>query len=129
MVLVLACFGGAIAGGLLNALAWRDGLFAVAVLFVIRPIATLAGFARSAEPLPVRLALGFLGIRGLGPFYSMAHAPNGGLSPEVGHRLWAVAGLVVLLSMIVCGIGAERIMGRLDRLCLQDGLRQGQASR
>lgn len=129
MVLVLACFGGAIAGGLLNGLTWQDGLFAVVVLFVIRPVATLAGFARSAEPLAERLALGFLGIRGLGSFFYMAYVLNHGLPAEFGQRLWAVTGLIVLLSMVVYGIGSRRIMQRLDALCDPAAARQGEASR
>ncbi|MDI3305493.1 MAG: cation:proton antiporter [Acetobacteraceae bacterium] len=129
MVLVLAAFGGAIAAGLLNALTWLDGVFAVAVLFVIRPLATLTGFIRSTEPLAVRLALGFLGIRGLGSFFYMAYALNHGLPGEFGQRLWAVTGLVVLLSLIAYGVGAERIMRRLDKLCSQGASRSGRVSR
>lgn len=116
MVVVLGLLGVAIAGGLLAPLNWAALGFAAVTLFVVRPLSCLVGFLGSGQPRLVRLAVGYFGIRGLGSLYYMSYAARTGHlhDPE---RLWAVVGLVVLLSMIVYGISANPIMQRLDARC------------
>lgn len=119
-VLILTLFGGALAEGLISSLTGREIVFALIALFLLRPLAMLLAFAGSRHPMPVRLAVGFFGIRGLGSLYYTAYAINEGHAADP-ERLWRITGLVVLLSVIVYGVSAGPIMNLLDRLRKQHG--------
>lgn len=113
-VIVLVLFGGAIAGGLLAPLT-PAGVFAgIAIVLLVRPVLGLLAFARSAVPFRERLALGFFGIRGVATFFYLAWALNSAdfQAPEL---LWAMAGLVVLGSVVVHGISSSPVMRYFDR--------------
>ena len=114
MVLVLAFFGAALAGGLLAPVGWAEAAFAALVLLAVRPLATLAAFLGAATPARERLAMGYFGVRGLGSLFYAAYAANQrGLDhvPE----LWAVVGLTVLASVVLYGVSTDAAMRLLDR--------------
>ncbi|HEX5953574.1 MAG TPA: cation:proton antiporter [Rhodanobacteraceae bacterium] len=113
--LVFGLFGGAIASGVLDGIGWREAAFAVLALLVVRPLAALLGFVGSKHPMPVRLALGYFGIRGLGSLYY--------ISREVGANphhnplgLWSVTALTVLFSIALYGVTARPVLRVLDRI-------------
>lgn len=112
--LVLALLGGAVAGGVLAPIGWAEVLFALGVLIVVRPAATLIGFIGSPQPWPVRLAAGYFGIRGLGSLYYMTYAENS-TRLDRSADLWGVVSLTVLFSIVLYGVTADPIMGWLDR--------------
>jgi NhaP-type Na+/H+ or K+/H+ antiporter len=114
MLLVLVLFGGAIASGLFDTLTWTDAAVALAVLFIVRPLAGMVALLGSPHPLRDRALIAFLGIRGIGSFYYLAYGVNHG---EFGdsERLWAVTGLIVLLSIILHGVTSTPLMRRLDQ--------------
>jgi len=115
MMLVLVLFGGAIATTQLFAnVTWTDVLAALAIVFLIRPFAGWVSLIGSGHPLRERGLISFFGIRGIGSFYYLAYGVNHG---EFGssERLWAIAGLVVLISIVVHGISATPAMRWLDR--------------
>jgi NhaP-type Na+/H+ or K+/H+ antiporter len=62
-----------------------------------------------------KLTLAFFGIRGMGSFYYLAYGLN---HMEVGgrERMWAVMGLVVLISILMHGLTVTPVMRGLDRL-------------
>jgi sodium/hydrogen antiporter len=68
----------------------------------------------SGHPARERGLISFFGIRGIGAFYYVAYGINHG---EFGssERLWAMTGLVVLLSIVIHGISATPAMRWLDR--------------
>lgn len=115
MMLVLVLFGGAITmSGLFANLTWSDAIAALVIVFLIRPLAgwiALVGTGRRARE---RGLIAFFGIRGIGSFYYLAYGINHG---EFGssERLWAIAGLVVILSIVVHGVSATPAMRWLDR--------------
>jgi NhaP-type Na+/H+ or K+/H+ antiporter len=111
---VLILFGGAISTGLLGAAGWSGLFAAVAVVLVVRPLTGMIGLARVPVPKRERLAIAFFGIRGIGSFYYLAYAlyQTGFADAE---RLWAITGLVVLISVVVHGVTASPVMHRLDR--------------
>ncbi|HEX8754709.1 MAG TPA: cation:proton antiporter [Steroidobacteraceae bacterium] len=113
MALVLALLGAAIAAGLLAPLRWPALAFAAVTLFAVRPLSCFVGFIGSRQPRPVRLAIGYFGIRGLGSLYYMSYAGGTGELQDV-QQLWAVVALVVLLSVVIYGISANPIMQQLD---------------
>lgn len=114
MLLVLVLFGGAIATGLFSSLTWRDGLVALAVILVVRPVAGWVALLGSGLPRRDRALLSFLGIRGIGSFYYIAYALNHGSFGD-SERLWAVTGLVVLMSILVHGVTSTPLMRMIDR--------------
>ena len=114
MLLVLVLFGGAIATGLFASLTWRDALVALAVILVVRPLAGWLSLLGSGLPQRDRALLSFLGIRGIGSFYYIAYAVNHGRFGD-SERLWAVTGLVVLMSILVHGVTSTPLMRMIDR--------------
>lgn len=114
MMLVLVLFGGAITTGLFANITWNDCFVALAVVFLIRPLAgwiSLLGSGHSAKACGL---ISFLGIRGIGSFYYVAYGVNQGQFAS-SERLWAITGLVVLTSIVVHGISATPAMRLMDR--------------
>ena len=114
LVGMLLGFGGLLASGILSALTVPAALVALAVVFVVRPVAGLVGMLGSGLPWPGRWAVAFLGVRGMGTIYYIAygqtHADFLGLDV-----IWATAAFAILISIIVHGLAADLIMRRLER--------------
>ncbi|MCW1432196.1 cation:proton antiporter [Novosphingobium sp. JCM 18896] len=114
MMVVLILFGGAIVGGLLRPLRWEDWLAAAAIILVVRPIAGMVALKGLQASLREKLMLAFFGIRGVGSFYYLAYAINHSEVVEAS-RLWAIVGLVCLLSILLHGLTVTPLMRSLDR--------------
>ncbi|MBB4001252.1 cation:proton antiporter [Aurantimonas endophytica] len=115
MMMLLVLFGGALVTGLLAPLTWGDALAAVVILLVVRPVTGLVGLVGLNPSWSEKLTLAFFGIRGVGSFYYLAYGLN---HMEVAgvERLWAIVGLVVLMSVLLHGLTVTPIMRMLDRL-------------
>ncbi|WP_436343527.1 cation:proton antiporter [Natronorubrum sp. FCH18a] len=105
MALVMVFFGGAIVGGLLEPLTVETFVVAVAIVFVVRPLAGAIGFLGFDRDPAERATIAFFGVRGIGSFYYLAHGLNEAAFPDAG-LLWAIVGAVVLMSIVVHGITA-----------------------
>ena len=114
MLLVLVLFGGAITTGLFASVTWNDFFVALAVVFLIRPAAGWISLQGSGHPAKERGLISFFGIRGIGSFYYIAYGVNHGQFSS-SERLWAITGLVVLISIVVHGISATPAMRLMDR--------------
>ena len=115
MMILLVLFGGAISSG--NLLGTMDGavvLFALLVLFVVRPVCGWISLAGLARPPGERGAISFFGVRGLGSAYYLAYG-LGHAGFEQPERLWTAAGLVVLVSIVIHGVAVTPVMRHLDR--------------
>lgn len=114
MMVLLLFFGGALVSGLLAPLKWVDVLLAIVILLLVRPLAGLISLAGFKVSFAEKLTLAFFGIRGVGSIYYLAygfnHAPF-----EGAERLWAIVGLIVLLSILLHGLTVTPIMRKLDR--------------
>lgn len=119
MLLVLVLFGGAIATGVFAKVTWTDCLAALAVIFLIRPIAGWISLMGSGIPANARGVIAFFGVRGIGSFYYVAYGINHGQFGS-SERLWAITGLVVLISILVHGISATPAMRWIDRARIRD---------
>lgn len=112
---LLILFGGAITTGLLTALRWQDVLAAIAIVVVVRPVAGWLGLLGTRAGRLERRAIAFFGIRGVGSFYYLSHSLN-----QIGFsdvdRLWAIVGLVVVISIVVHGATATPAMRKLDQM-------------
>jgi sodium/hydrogen antiporter len=114
MMVLLLMFGGALMSGLLAALQWIDVFAALVILLVIRPVAGWIGLIGFPAAAGEKFTLAFFGIRGVGSIYYLAYGLNH-LSLPNGERLWAIMGLVVLLSILLHGLTVTPIMRNLDR--------------
>ncbi|MFT4118373.1 cation:proton antiporter [Bradyrhizobium sp.] len=114
MVIVLVIFGDAVASGVLTALRWEDALAGAAMLLLIRPITGWIALLGNPFPAAGRALIAFFGIRGLGTFYYLAYAMNRAHFEEAP-RLWALASLVVLASVILHGVTSTPVMNWVDR--------------
>lgn len=120
---VLLMVGVSITDGTLRAADWRSVVVAFAVVLVIRPLAGWAALAvgrwRMADeahrPLEgrERALTAFFGVRGVGTLYYLAYAVGQASFPEE-RWLWATAILTIAVSVVLHGIAATPLMGRLE---------------
>ncbi|SDE17776.1 NhaP-type Na+/H+ or K+/H+ antiporter [Paracoccus isoporae] len=116
LALLLLMLGVAVAQGLLAHLSPELVILAVLVITVIRPLAGWIGLIGSDLPHRQRVAISVLGIRGIGTFYYLSYALNNApFEIELGRELWAVSGLIVLISVVLHGIWAPGIIQMADR--------------
>lgn len=114
MMVVLVLFGGALASGLLAPLRPLDWVAAAIIVLVVRPLTGLIGLIGFERPMREKLILAFFGIRGVGSFYYLAYGLNN--APfEDGDRLWAIVGLICLMSILLHGITVTPVMRMFDR--------------
>lgn len=114
MMVVLLLFGGAIVSGLFTPLQWVDVGAAILILLVVRPVTGLLGLIGLRADMSEKLTIAFFGIRGVGSFYYLAYALNH-MTLDGAGRLWAIIGLVALLSVLLHGLTVTPIMRLLDR--------------
>lgn len=114
LMLILVLFGGALAGGLLAPLTWAGAAFAAVTLFLIRPAAAYVSLIGFKRPFHEKAIISFFGIRGLGTIYYLAYALS--KAPQQGQEIiWAAAGLVILISILLHGAIVTPVMKRFDR--------------
>lgn len=93
---------------------WRALPLALALFFVIRPLAVLIFLVKTPTTEIQRLMMGWFGIRGIGSLYYLAYSLNHGLSSNIAE----VTGLtlsVVALSILVHGISSQPILDLYER--------------
>lgn len=115
MMVILVGFGAAlVGGGLLGALTWQGGAFAVLALFVVRPVCGWLSLLGSGRPASERAVISFFGIRGLGTIYYLAFGLNHA-GFEQADLLWSAAGLTILVSIFLHGVTVTPVLRYLDR--------------
>ncbi|MEI5668446.1 cation:proton antiporter [Bosea sp. CCNWLW174] len=125
MMVLLLAFGGALVSGLLTPLSGIDVVLALVILLVIRPVTGLIGLIGHDANWTERLTLAFFGIRGVGTIYYLAYGLNHMGVVEGGERLWAIVGLIILMSILMHGITVTPVMRLLDRRRAHDPDRNG----
>ena len=113
MMVLLILFGGALVSGLLTPIIWVDVVVALVVLLVIRPVTGWIGLLGWAGDRDEKLTLSFFGIRGVGSIYYLAYGINH-MPVANAERLWAIVGLIILLSILLHGLTVTPIMRSLD---------------
>ena len=113
-MVVLILFGGSLVSGLLDHLTWEGALVGLAFVLVIRPLTSMLVLIGRKVRVRERLAISFLGIRGIGSFFYLSFGLH-----QTGfdnkEELWAIAGFIVMVSIVVHGITAYPIMHYLDK--------------
>ncbi|MEV0950319.1 cation:proton antiporter [Promicromonospora sp. NPDC050249] len=113
-VAVVVLLGGAVARGLFDDVGWFDVGLALVFLLVVRPLAGWLSLTPGRTGSRDRAVIAFFGVRGIGTLYYVAYALEHSTFPGEG-RIWGIAGLVVVGSIIIHGIGATPVMAALDR--------------
>ena len=109
LVGVLFAFGGMLASGVLSALTWQGAAIGLALIFVIRPLGGLISELFCGLPFPGRVAIAFLGIRGMGSIYYLAYGQNNGDFAQLD-ILWAVVSFTIAASILIHGVSAAALM-------------------
>jgi NhaP-type Na+/H+ or K+/H+ antiporter len=86
---------------------------ALAFLLVIRPLAGWLGLTPGKTGPGERAVIAFFGVRGIGTLFYVAFAVAEGSFD--GPQIWALAALVVALSIVLHGMAATPAMAALDR--------------
>ena len=110
---LLLLLGGAIVNGLLAPLTWGGVLVALALLLVVRPLTGWLALRGAPGTRAEHGVIAFFGIRGIGSLYYLSYALASAEFPQP-ERMWAIAGLVILVSVVVHGVAATPVMQRLD---------------
>jgi NhaP-type Na+/H+ or K+/H+ antiporter len=110
---LLLLLGGAIVNGLLAPLTWGGALVALALLLVVRPLTGWLALRGAPGTRAEHGVIAFFGIRGIGSLYYLSYALGSAEFPQP-ERMWAIAGLVILVSVVVHGVAATPVMQRLD---------------
>jgi NhaP-type Na+/H+ or K+/H+ antiporter len=87
---------------------------ALALLFIIRPLATLICLIGSPTTVVQRSLMGWFGIRGIGSLYYLSYALSRRPGPEVEQAIPFTI-TVIALSVLLHGISGQPIMGRYER--------------
>lgn len=121
-LLILLLLGVAMTKGLLGHLDWRGIVAALALVFVVRPLAGWLSLALWSRPwhLPGGLdraegwAVAFFGVRGVSSIYYLAFAAGQVTFPEE-RWLWSTVAFTIIVSVFTHGALATPVMTRLER--------------
>lgn len=114
VAILMFLIGAYVATGALAGLSWSMFAVALATVFVIRPLTGMLGLVGCHLSPTAQLVVAFYGIRGIGSFYYLAYAFNHAHFPQA-HDLWGLVILIVVISVLVHGLTATRVMSALDR--------------
>lgn len=121
-LILLLLLGLAMTQGLLADLDWRGILLAVALIFVIRPLAGLLALgvrARGSEDaggltVGEHWVTACFGVRGIGSIYYLAYAAGHASFPDE-RWLWSTVTFTIVLSVFVHGIAVTPVLAWLER--------------
>ena len=87
---------------------------ALALLFIIRPLATMLCLIGSPTTIVQRALMGWFGIRGIGSLYYLTYAISHRPGPEVEAAIPFTI-TAIALSVLLHGISGQPILGRYER--------------
>ena len=114
VAVLLLLFGGSLVSGILDSLTWRGVLFSLVFLLLIRPLVVMITLSTARFHIKEKLAIGFFGIRGMGSLFYLSFALN---EVDFGYEdeLWSIVAFTMLVSVLIHGLTASRIMNHLKR--------------
>ncbi len=93
---------------------WRAVPLALALFFVIRPLASLVFLVKTPTGKVQRLMMGWFGIRGLGSLYYLSYALNHGLNENISDTV-SITLSVVAISILLHGISSQPLLNYYER--------------
>jgi len=94
---------------------WRAVPLALALFFVIRPLATRLLLIGTPTTRAHRWLMGWFGIRGIGSLYYLSYALSHGVSGRAGDDLVGLTISVVALSILIHGMSAGPVLAWYER--------------
>jgi NhaP-type Na+/H+ or K+/H+ antiporter len=113
LAVLLIFFGGALVGGILAPLTFKMAMVSLAFVVLVRPVTAYLSLLGNSTPLKEKLAISFFGIRGMGSIYYLAFA-FGEVKFDQQEELWAIAAFTILISIVLHGMSATPVMGKLN---------------
>jgi NhaP-type Na+/H+ or K+/H+ antiporter len=110
LVVWIILFGGSLMNGILTLTDWKGIAFAFSFVLIIRPLAGLIGLTGVKDGIRTKLAISFLGIRGIGSVFYLAWAFTQYNGFEQKNELYAITAYVILISIVVHGLTAPSII-------------------
>ncbi len=110
IVVWLILFGGSIFNGVLDLTDWRGITFSVLFVLVIRPLAGLIALIGIKDSFKSKLAISFLGIRGVGSIFYLSWAFLQTDGFENKSELYSITAYIILFSIILHGFTAPWII-------------------
>ena len=110
IVVWIILFGGTIMNGILDVTDWKGILFSAAFVLILRPLAGMIALAGIKDSLKSKLAISFLGIRGVGSVFYLSWAFMQTDLFENKYELYSIAAYIILFSIILHGITAPSII-------------------
>jgi NhaP-type Na+/H+ or K+/H+ antiporter len=114
VAIVLLIFGGSLVHGILDHLTWKMALISIVFLLLVRPLSGLIGLIGTKLHIKEKLGISFYGIRGIGSFYYLAFALKEAHF-NFGKELWSMVAFIALLSVLIHGLTATRVMSGLEK--------------
>ena len=112
LAILLILFGGSLVEGILDHLTWTMAILGLLFILLIRPLSGWLGLIGVPFQTQHKWAISFFGIRGIGSFFYLSFA----LSEAdfvYQEEIWSLTAFVVLVSILLHGLTASFIMGRL----------------
>lgn len=109
LAFLLLWIGAFIGGGALSGLTWQEGVFALALIFVIRPILGLLSLWGVDCTKMSRRKVAFFGVRGMGSVFYIAYAQSHGEFEQID-TIWRIAALTILISITVHGFASNFVL-------------------
>lgn len=91
---------------------WQNGLTALFLFAVARPVSVLVGLLGSGRSLRMQSIVGWFGVRGIGSLYYLMYAINHGLPPPLAVELSQITIAVIMLSIVVHGMSVKPLLDR-----------------
>jgi sodium/hydrogen antiporter len=109
MAVLLILFGGSLVNGILDPLTLKMAIAGVMCIVLVRPATSMLGLVGYALPTAEKWKISFFGIKGIGSFFYLSFALH---KAEFQHSasLWALVAFIVLISIVIHGLSATRIM-------------------
>lgn len=107
LVFWLLLFGGSILNGLLTFAGWEGFIFALVMIFLVRPLSGMLSLIAYNMPIKEKMAISFFGIRGIGSIFylSWALVKLGEECPDQEY-IYSTVAIIILTSIVVHGITA-----------------------
>ncbi|MDT0677996.1 cation:proton antiporter [Autumnicola musiva] len=116
LVVWIILFGGSLLNGMLSLTDWKAIVFALIFVLFVRPLAgMIALIGGKRESFKEKLAISFLGIRGIGSVFYLSWAFMQFDGFEYKNELYAITAYIILISIIIHGFSAPAIIGYFKR--------------
>ncbi|TDN89090.1 sodium/proton antiporter (CPA1 family) [Salegentibacter sp. 24] len=115
LVVWIILFGGSIMNGMLSLTDWRGIFFAFVFVLVIRPLAGIIGMIGIKDSFDNKLAISFLGIRGIGSIFYLSWAFVQFDGFEHKNELYSITAYIILISIVIHGLTAPSIIDYFKR--------------